>query len=60
VLNSTLTVMLYKSVTKALRASRLLPPAEATTTKQRSFAWLIALFLLLSLAVLWLVWQGII
>ena len=60
VLNSTLTVMLYKSVTKALRASRLLPPAETTTTKQHSFAWLIALFLLLSLAVLWLVWQGII
>ncbi len=59
-LNSTLTLLLYKSVVKALRASRLLPPAEMAAAKPRRSVWIVALFLLLTLIIVLLVWQGII
>ncbi len=59
-LNSVLTLLLYKSVVKALRASRLLPKAETTTAKPQRSVWPIALFLLLTLIVVLLVWRGII
>lgn len=59
-LNSALTLLLYKSVVKALRASRLLPPAESAGTKRYHGVWIVALFLLLTLIVVLLVWRGII
>lgn len=59
-LNSTLTLLVYKSVVKALRASRLLPPAEMTTAKPRRVVAVVALFALLTLVVVLLVWRGII
>ena len=59
-LNSALTLLVYKSVVKALRASRLLPPAETAVGKPRRTVWMIALFILLSLVIVLLVWRGII
>lgn len=59
-LNSVLTLLIYKTVVKALRASHLLPPAEASVNKPRRTVWIISLFILLTLIVLLLVWRGII
>lgn len=59
-LNSVLTLLVYKSVVKALRASRLLPPAEMSAAKPRRSVWIIALFSLLTMVVILLVWRGII
>ncbi len=59
-LNSTLAVLLYKSVVNSLRAARLLPPNEHTPKATRHTAWLIALFVLVTLVFVLLVWRGII
>lgn len=59
-LNSVLTLLAYKSVVKALRASRLLPPAEITAAKPRRTVAVVALFILLTLICVLLVWRGII
>ncbi len=59
-LNSVLTLLVYKSVVKALRASRLLPPAEMTAAKPRRIVAVVALFILLTLVAVLLVWRGII
>ena len=59
-LNSVLTLILYKTVVKALRASRLLPPAQTSGGKPSRVVWVISLFILLTLIVLLLVWKGII
>ncbi len=59
-LNSVLALLLYKPATKALRASRLLPPAEISAAKPRRSVWIIALFSLLTMVVILLVWRGII
>lgn len=59
-LNSALTLLVYKTVVAALRASRLLPPAEATAAKPRRYVWVASLFILLTLTVVLLVWKGII
>jgi hypothetical protein len=59
-LNSVLTLLVYKSVVKALRASRLLPPAEMNAAKSRRTVAVVALFILLTLVAVLLVWRGII
>ncbi len=60
-LNTALTLLLYKAVVKALRAARLLPPSSGTETpKNNRWAWIIALFALLTLVMVLLVWRGII
>ncbi len=59
-LNSALTLLLYKSVVKALRASHLLPPTDKTAGKPRRIVWVVALFILLTLIMVLLVWRGII
>ncbi len=58
-LNSVLALLLYKPVTKALRASRLLPPAEMAAGKPRRAVAVVALFILLTLVAVLLVWRGI-
>lgn len=59
-LNSVLALLVYKSVVKALRASRLLPPTEATAGKPNRAMAVISLFILLTLVAVLLVWRGII
>ena len=59
-LNSVLALLLYKTTVKALRASRLLPPTQASGGKPSRVVWVISLFILLTLVVLLLVWRGII
>ena len=59
-LNAALTMLLYKSVTKALRAARLLPPSDAAKNKSKIPVWLIALFVLVTLVLIMLSWKGII
>ncbi|MBQ5840655.1 MAG: ECF transporter S component [Clostridia bacterium] len=60
-LNATLTLLLYKTVVKALRAARLLPPSSGTEApKNNRLAWFAALFVLLTLVLALLVWRGII
>ena len=59
-LNSVLALLVYKSVVKALRASRLLPPTEATAGKPHRAVAVISLFILLTLVAVLLVWRGII
>ena len=58
-INGTLTVLLYKHVVSALRAARLLPPAESGGKKKHT-PWIVALFVLASLVLLLLSWMGII
>ena len=60
-LNATLTMLLYKAVVKALRAARLLPPSSAAKApKSNRWVWFAALFVLLTLVLVLLVWRGII
>ena len=58
-LNAALAVILYKSVAAALRAARLLPPADTHPRSRRDLIRLAALFLLITLIVLLLIWKGI-
>lgn len=59
-INASLTFVLYKGVSSALRSARLLPPAaESAKGKQFPF-WLIGLFVLFSLILVLLAWKGII
>ena len=59
-INAALTMLLYKTVSSALRAARLLPPAEAASKKSRIPVWLITLFVLATLVLILLSWKGII
>lgn len=60
-LNATLTLLLYKSVSTALRAAGLLPPAEKATTAKRNLPVVtVSLLLLIALVLALLVWRGII
>ena len=60
-LNATLTMLLYKSVSSALRAAKLLPPTEkATTTKKYLPVTILSLLVLAALILAMLVWKGII
>ena len=59
-LNSTLTMLLYKPVVSALRASRLLPPTEVTDKKRAHASWIISLFVLVTLILILLAMNGII
>lgn len=57
-LNATLAVLLYKGVSRALRAARLLPQSGEGKTGRRFPAWLPALFVFATLVVILLVWSG--
>ncbi len=60
-LNATLTLLLYKSISTALRAAGLLPPAEQATTVKRNLPVIaLSLLLLIALILALLVWRGII
>ena len=59
-INASLTMMLYKSVSSALRSAKLLPPTETTKNKSRFPIWVVALFLVISLVLVMLVWNGVI
>lgn len=59
-INAALTMLLYKPVSSALRAARLLPPAQIDGKKSRIPIWLVALFVLATLVLLLLSWSGII
>ncbi|MBQ4612322.1 MAG: ECF transporter S component [Clostridia bacterium] len=59
-LNSTLTMLLYKPIVAALRASRLLPPTETSGKKHARAAWVISLFVLATLVLVLLAMNGII
>lgn len=59
-MNSALAMVLYKPVVSALRSSRLLPPAENSGKKKHHTSWIVALFVLVTLVVVLLVWRGII
>lgn len=60
-LNATLTMLLYKSVSSALRAAHLLPknPNNPQNAK-RQWVWIAPLFLLATLVLVMLAWKGII
>ena len=57
-LNATLTMVLYKSVSTALRAARLLPPSGAPKKKSAIPVWVISLFVLIALLLIMLYWNG--
>lgn len=60
-LNATLSMLLYKSTVRALRAAHLFP-AESTApgeSQKKPLFWLIALFFAVTLLLLLLVWSGI-
>lgn len=59
-LNAALVMLLYKPVTLALRRSQLLPPAKLSANKTNHFVWPVTIFILLSLSLLLLSWNGII
>ena len=60
-LNGTLTMLLYKSVASALRAAKLLPPAENPTTGKKFLpVTILSLLVLAALILALLVWKGII
>ena len=60
-LNATLTMLLYKSTASALRAARLLPKAETTTSAKKHIpVILLSLLVLDALILALLVWKGII
>ncbi len=59
-LNSTLAMLLYKSVVRALRHAQLLPPMAKEQHPPRHSVPLIAAFILLTLIAVWLVWRGVI
>lgn len=60
-LNATLTMLLYKSVSSALRATRLMPPTEQpTAAKGRLPVLILSALVLVALAFTWMAWRGII
>ncbi len=60
-LNGTLTMLLYKSAASALRAAKLLPPAEKPTNAKAFLpVTIISLLVLAALILTLLVWKGII
>ena len=60
-LNATLTMLLYKGVASALRAARLLPPAEKPTKAKNVLpVTLLSLLVLAALVLALLAWKGII
>ena len=59
-INATLTMVLYKGVTSALRSARLLPPASSSGQKSSFPVLPVALFVLTSLVLVLLLWGGII
>ena len=60
-LNATLTMLLYKPLTVALRSAKLLPPAEKTThAKNLLPVTIISVLILSSLTLALLAWKGII
>ena len=59
-LNATLTFVLYKGVSSALRSARLLPPAASVPNKGRFPLWIIGVFILSTLVLILLLWKGII
>ena len=59
-LNATLTFVLYKGVSSALRSANLLPPVSSLPNKNRFPLWAVGLFVLLSLVLVLLLWKGII
>ena len=60
-LNATLTMLLYKSTASALRAARLLPKAETTTSAKKHIPVILnSLLVLAALILALLVWKGII
>lgn len=60
-LNAALSVLLYKSTVRALRAAHLFPAESATTgeSQKKPLFWLVALFFAVTLLLLLLVWSGI-
>ena len=60
-LNSTLTMLLYKGASSALRAAKLLPPAETPTSAKKFLpVTILSLLVLAALILALLVWKGII
>ena len=60
-LNGTITMLLYKSVASALRAAKLLPPAETPTNGKKVLpVTILSLLVLAALILALLVWKGII
>ena len=60
-LNATLTMLLYKSVSTALRAAKLLPPAQNSSGGKKFLpVTLLSLLVLAALILAMLVWKGII
>ncbi len=59
-INATLTMVLYKGVSKGLRSARLLPPTQDSGKKSAFPVWPIALFVLATLVLIMLLWKGII
>lgn len=60
-LNAALSVLLYKSTVRALRAAHLFPAENAAPGEgqKKSLMWLVALFFAVTLLLLLLVWSGI-
>ena len=56
-LNAALTLLLYKPVVSALRKTHLMPPSTSTQARRNS-VWLLALFVVLTLIAVWLLWTG--
>ena len=59
-INATLTMVLYKGVSSALRSARLLPPTNSVGKKSAFPVWPASLFVLGSLVLILLLWKGII
>lgn len=60
-LNAALTMLLYKTVSSALRAAKLLPPAQTPTTAKKYLpVTILSLLVLAALILAMLVWKGII
>ena len=60
-LNGTLTMLLYKGASSALRAAKLLPPAETPTSAKKFLpVTILSLLVLAALILALLVWKGII
>jgi riboflavin transporter FmnP len=59
-LNATLTMLMYKGVSTALRAAKLLPPAQKQTSAKKYLpVTLLSLLVLTALILAMLVWKGI-
>ncbi len=56
-LNAALTLLLYKPVVSALRKTHLMPPSTSAQSRRNS-VWLVALFVVLTLVAVWLLWTG--